>query len=52
MIGRPGDLKKMAELAQISGIYLPFWTYDANTQSWWEADAGYYYYVTETYTDT
>ena len=49
---RPGDLKKMAELAQISGIYLPFWTYDANTQSWWEAEAGYYYYVTQTYTDT
>jgi len=48
---RPGDLKKMAELAKISGIYLPFWTYDANTQSWWEAEAGYYYYTTETYTE-
>ncbi len=49
---RPSNLKKMAELAQINGIYLPFWTYDANTQSWWEAEAGYYYYTTETYTET
>jgi hypothetical protein len=48
---RPNDLKKLAELAKISGIYLPFWTYDANTQSWWEAEAGYYYYTTETYTE-
>lgn len=49
---RPSNLKKLAKLAKIHSVYLPFWTYDANTQSQWWADAGYYYYTTETYTDS
>ncbi len=48
---RPNDLKKAAQLGQISGAYLPFWTYDAFTSSHWTADAGYHYYETETYTE-
>jgi hypothetical protein len=49
---RPNNLKDAGQLARISGAYLPFWTYDAVTSAHWTADAGYYYYVTETYEDT
>ncbi|MCS7074960.1 MAG: zinc ribbon domain-containing protein, partial [Bacteroidia bacterium] len=48
---RPGDLGKLAELDKIQGVYIPFWTYDADTYSSWWAEAGYYYYETEYYTD-
>ncbi|MDY7039805.1 MAG: hypothetical protein SVX38_02960 [Chloroflexota bacterium] len=49
---RPNALKQIASgaQAQLRGIYLPFWTFDALTSSWWEAEAGYYYYETERYT--
>lgn len=47
----PGDLKKIASLEKIAGVYVPFWTYDAMTYSDWTADAGYYYYTTESYAD-
>ncbi len=47
---RPNDLKKLAEVKEVRGVYLPFWTYDAHARSWWTAEAGYHYYVTETYT--
>jgi len=49
---RPGKLRKLASLKKIHGVYLPFWTYDAQTQSRWTAQAGYHYYETETYTDS
>jgi hypothetical protein len=51
---RPSPVKKIAKHAEakLQGIYLPFWTFDANTSSWWQADAGYYYYVTENYWTT
>lgn len=48
---RPNDLKKIARLSDISGVYTPFWTFDCNSHSDWTADAGYYYYETEHYTD-
>lgn len=51
-IFRPGDLAKRAGRGQLYGVYLPFWTFDAEAFSRWRADAGYYYYVTETYTTT
>lgn len=44
---RPNALKKIAELGELSGIYVPFWTYDAQTQTSWSGEAGYYYYETE-----
>ena len=49
---RPNALKRIASgaQAQLHGIYLPFWTFDALTSSWWEAEAGHYYYETERYT--
>ena len=48
---RPSPVKKIAKDAEarLQGVYLPFWTYDAYTSSWWRADAGYYYHVTESY---
>jgi predicted RNA-binding Zn-ribbon protein involved in translation (DUF1610 family) len=51
---RPSPVKKIAKHAEakLQGIYLPFWTFDAHTSSWWQADAGYYYYVTENYWTT
>ena len=51
---RPNPVKKIAKDAEarLQGVYLPFWTFDAYTSSWWNADAGYYYYVTQEYWDT
>lgn len=48
---RPNDLKRMAKLQEMGGVYIPFWTFDAWVRSDWTADAGYYYYETEYYTD-
>lgn len=49
---RPNDLKHMSEVADIAGVYLPHWTFDAFTTSWWEAERGDHYYVTEWVTET
>ena len=49
---RPSDLKKMAKLQEMGGVYIPFWTFDSWVRSNWTADAGYYYYETEYYTDS
>jgi ribosomal protein S27E len=49
---RPNDLKKMAKVQDVAGVYVPFWTFDANVDSSWTAEAGYYYYVDEEYTTT
>jgi hypothetical protein len=42
---RPNDLKSKSRISTINGAYIPFWTFDASTDSWWTAEAGYYYYV-------
>jgi DNA-directed RNA polymerase subunit M/transcription elongation factor TFIIS len=47
----PNNLKRLAKLDGLRSVYLPFWTYDAATDSDWHADAGYYYYETEYYQD-
>lgn len=47
---RPNDLKKMAKVQEMGGLYVPFWTFDAHVHSDWTAEAGYYYYETEEYT--
>jgi len=49
---RPNAVKRIARNAEarIQGVYLPFWTFDTNTSSRWQAEAGHYYYVTERYT--
>ncbi len=46
---RPNGLKKAAAVEAV-GIYAPFWTFDARVHSDWSADAGYHYWVTQTYT--
>jgi len=46
---RPSDLKHVATVEHVVGVYIPFWTFDAWIHSSWTADAGHYYYVTETY---
>ena len=43
---RPNALKNQREFRAV-GVYVPFWTFDAQAHSDWSADAGYYYYVTE-----
>ena len=45
---RPNDLKHRARVAEIGGVYVPYWTFDAQVESNWTAQAGYYYYETET----
>lgn len=48
----PSALKKMAEEEGIGGVYLPFWTYDAATQSRYTGERGDHYWETESYTET
>jgi len=48
----PNALKKMAYQEGVSGVYLPFWTYDANTTSHYNGQRGEYYYVEQTYVET
>jgi len=48
---RPSDLKHMAKVQEVAGVYVPFWTFDAHVDSSWTAEAGYYYYVEEEYTE-
>ena len=45
----PNALKRRALTDTVKGIYLPYWTFDAQADAQWTADAGYYYYTTETY---
>jgi len=35
----PNDLKKSASSDRFNGIYLPFWTFDADTESGYQASA-------------
>ncbi len=43
----PNKLKQLSDLEKIHGVYIPFWTYDAQTESDWKGEAGHYYYETE-----
>ncbi len=49
---RPSDLQRQAKVSELGGVYLPYWLFDAHADSWWTADAGYYYYTTRTYRDS
>lgn len=49
---RPSALQQRASVDDLHGIYVPFWTYDSQAHSNWTAQSGYYYYVTESYTDS
>ena len=47
----PVALKKLAQQEGISGVYLPYWTYDAQTASHYVGERGQYYYQTERYSE-
>jgi hypothetical protein len=47
----PNKLKNAALTDTVKGIYIPYWTFDAQVHADWTAESGYHYYVTETYTD-
>ena len=47
----PNALKQRALTDTVHGVYLPYWTFDAQVEADWDADAGHYYYTTETYTE-
>ena len=48
----PNELRKIATLGQLSGIYLPYWTYDAMTISFYSGQRGDNYTTTESYRDS
>jgi hypothetical protein len=48
----PNKLKSAALTDTVKGLYIPYWTFDAQVHADWTAESGYYYYVTETYTDS
>jgi len=46
----PRNLKVLQQKQKISGVYIPYWTYDSTTFSNYTGEAGTYYYVQETIT--
>jgi len=48
----PNALKRAALTDIVKGLYIPYWTFDAQVHADWTAESGYYYYVTETYQDS
>jgi hypothetical protein len=44
-------LKTRAMTDTLHGLYIPYWTFDAQVYAEWTAESGTYYYVTESYTD-
>lgn len=47
----PNALKRRALTDTVKGLYLPYWTFDAQADAQWTAEAGHYYYTTETYSE-
>jgi predicted RNA-binding Zn-ribbon protein involved in translation (DUF1610 family) len=49
----PGDLKQYAQSeGKLVGVYVPYWTYDSDTTSYYRGQRGDDYWETETYTET
>ncbi len=46
----PNDLKKVANPDRLEGIYLPFWTYDAQAHTRYTGARGEHYWVQEVHT--
>ena len=47
----PNKLKEYTKNHQgLNGMYVPYWTYDSDTTSYYTGQRGEHYYVTETYT--
>lgn len=47
----PNSLRRQALVDRVRGVYIPYWTFDAHAVCPWQAEAGHYYYTTETYRD-
>ncbi|HRY47309.1 MAG TPA: zinc ribbon domain-containing protein [Candidatus Paceibacterota bacterium] len=47
----PNRLRNKALTDTTHGLYIPYWTFDAQVHADWTAESGYYYYTTETYRD-
>lgn len=47
----PNRFKGKALVDTVHGVYIPYWTFDAQVHCPWQAEAGHYYYTTETYRD-
>ena len=45
----PSALARKALTDTVRGISLPYWTFDARGDAEWTAEAGHYYYTTETF---
>jgi predicted RNA-binding Zn-ribbon protein involved in translation (DUF1610 family) len=43
----PNRLKRAALTDTLRGLYLPYWTFDAQVHAAWTAESGTYYYTTE-----
>ena len=48
----PNAFKHKSLVDQLHGLYVPYWTFDAQVHCPWQAEAGHYYYTTETYRDS
>ena len=48
----PGKLKHRAMTDQVNGLYIPYWTFDAQVHANWTAESGDYYFDNESYTDS
>lgn len=48
----PNRLKRSALTDTVKGLYIPYWTFDAQVHAVWTAESGYHYYETETYRDS
>ena len=48
----PNSLRSRALVDRVHGVYIPYWTFDAKAVCPWTAEAGHYYYTTETYRDS
>jgi hypothetical protein len=48
----PNKLKRAALTDTVKGLYIPYWTFDAQVHADWTAESGYHYYETESYQDS
>lgn len=48
----PNALKSRALTDTVHGLYIPYWTFDAQVHADWTAQSGYYYWESESYTDS
>jgi ribosomal protein S27E len=48
----PNALKTRAATDTVKGLYIPYWTFDAQAHADWTAQSGYYYYETESFTNS